>query len=184
MVTAALPAAGADTDYESFYAEGRDVPVPEFVLGRLDETVSSLERYRGLNRWLDVGCGAGTLLRAAGNLGWEAVGTEVSTAAVESGRVARLDVRLGETADLALPQGACDVISMVEVLEHVRDPHDLLVEEAARLVCPGGAVYLTTPHGRSLSARLLRTRWRVVAPLSTCSCSRSRACARRCSARD
>jgi SAM-dependent methyltransferase len=52
---------------------------------------------------------------------------------------------------------------MVEVIEHVRDPHELIAD-AARLVRPGGAVYITTPHGRGISARLLRTRWSVVTP--------------------
>ena len=131
--------------------------MPEFVR-RLAETISSLDR--GLIRGLDIGCRAGTLLRSAGNHGCEAVGTEVAATAGESGRAAGLDARLGETADLALPLRGFDVISMVEAIEHARDPHDLLV---ARLVRPGGAVYLTTPHGRSLSTRLLRTRWRVVA---------------------
>jgi hypothetical protein len=49
------------------------------------------------------------------------------------------------------------------VIEHVHDP-DTVLADAKRLVRPGGALYLTTPHGRSLSARMLRTRWSVITP--------------------
>lgn len=163
LFTAELPAATDEKDYEAFYAGGRSVPIPDFVLGRLGEIVASFERYRSLNRWLDLGCGAGTLLQAAVDGGWQAIGTEVAPAAVQAARAAGLDVRLGETGDLDLRSAGFDVVSMVEVIEHVHDPHALL-GEAARMVRPGGALYLTTPHGRGISARLLRTRWSVVTP--------------------
>lgn len=136
LLTSRLPVDADVKDYESFYANGRDVAVAEFVLGRLETTVGSLERYRSANRWFDIGCGVGTLLRAAENRGWDATGTEVAPA---------------------------DIFSMIEIGEHVRDLDDLLAE-VGRVVRPGGAVYLTTPHGRGLLAWLLRTEWSVVVP--------------------
>lgn len=157
-----LPARGKD--YGEFYAEARNLAVPGFVLGRLAENVASLERYRSArNRWLDIGCGTGTLLQAVAAGGWQALGTEVAPAAVAAVRDAGLEALLGDVAALDLPAGGFDVVSMVEVLEHVDEP-DALLATAARLVRPGGAVYLTTPHGRSLSARVLGTRWSVVTP--------------------
>jgi SAM-dependent methyltransferase len=149
--------------YASFYGEERDVPVPDFVLGQLRGLARSLARYRETNRWLDVGCGRGTLLRAAAAEGWEAVGTEIAPAIVEAVRARGLDARLGLTHELDLPSGGFDVVSAIEVLEHVPDP-DAFIGEAARLLRPGGAAYITTPHGRGISARLLGTRWSVVAP--------------------
>jgi SAM-dependent methyltransferase len=164
LFTAELPKAEQASDYELFYDESRAVAVPDFVLGRLEETASSLEPYRtDLNRWLDIGCGAGTLLRAVTNLGWDALGTEVAPAAVDAVRAAGFEAVLGETGDLDLPAEGFDVVSMVEVVEHVPDV-DALFADAARLLRPGGALYLTTPHGRSLSARLLRTSWSVITP--------------------
>jgi SAM-dependent methyltransferase len=164
LFTARVPGAGEAKDYASFYAEGRNVAVPDFVLARLEETVSSLAPYRSsLNRWLDIGCGTGTLLRAVVNGGWNELGTEVAPAAAEAVRAAGFDVLVGETPDLDLPAAGFDVVSMVEVIEHVPAPDDLLAA-AARLLRPGGALYLTTPHGRGLSARALRAGWSLVTP--------------------
>jgi SAM-dependent methyltransferase len=163
IFTQRLPEPSDAMDYEEFYAAGRDVEVPPFVLGRLERTVASLEQYRRLNRWLDVGCGAGTLLRALANRGWHAVGTEVAPAAVNAARGLGFEVHLGETGKLDLPPASFDVISLIEVLEHVPDP-DWLLAAAARLMRPWGALYLTTPNGRSLTARLLGTRWTVISP--------------------
>jgi SAM-dependent methyltransferase len=163
LFTALLPVADEAKDYAAFYAQAHNLAVPDFVLGRLEDTVATLDRYRETNRWLDIGCGTGTLLQAAANRGWEAIGTEVAPAAVEAGRAAGFDVRLGETGDLDFPSGHFDVVSLIEVIEHVQDPDDVLTG-AVRLLRPGGALYLTTPHGRSLSARLLRTRWSVITP--------------------
>jgi SAM-dependent methyltransferase len=52
-------------------------------------------------------------------------------------RAQGLDTRLGLTQELDLPSGGFDVVSAIEVLEHVPDP-DALIAEAARLLRPGG----------------------------------------------
>ena len=163
LFTARLPLAEDAKDYQDFYAQARDVPVPEFVVGRLEETVGGFERYRQGNRWLDIGCGTGTLLRAAANRHWEATGTEVAPAAVDNLLAQGFDVLVGETHELNLPPGHFDVVSLIEVIEHVHDPEAVL-SDAARALRPGGALYVTTPHGRGLSARLLRIRWGAIAP--------------------
>ena len=95
--------------------------------------------------------------------GWTVIGTEVAAGAADAVRSQGFDVRLGELEGLALEPGSFDVVSAVEVLEHVRDP-GTLVETAAQLTRPGGLLYVTTPHGRGLSARVLRTRWSVMRP--------------------
>jgi SAM-dependent methyltransferase len=164
LFTARLPPAADAKDYGDFYAQARDVAVPAFVLDRLADAVAGFERYRSdTNGWLDIGCGTGTLLRAAVNRGWQPVGTEVAAAAVDAVRAQGLDARLGETGELDLPENHYDVVSLIEVIEHVHDPDGLLAD-AARLVRPGGAVYLTTPNGRSLAGRVLGMRWSTVVP--------------------
>jgi len=163
VFTATLPSDTSESqDYEEYY-DRDNLEVPSFIEQRLDELVASFDGYRRTDRWLDVGCGAGALMRAAARRGWMAIGTEVSEAAAGWVASQGFDVRVGELEALGLEARSFDVISAIEVLEHVPDPATL-VGGAAQLLRPGGALYLTTPHGRGLSARLLRTRWSVVSP--------------------
>lgn len=162
LFTATLPAPAEAADYETYYHEG-NLEVPEFVHGRLAELVASFEGYRSTNRWLDVGCGAGTLMQAAKASGWEVVGTEVAGPVSDALRAKGLDVVVGELDELDLPAAAFDVVSLVEVVEHVPDVRAILAG-AGRLIRPGGAMYVTTPHARGMSARVLGMGWSVVAP--------------------
>ena len=160
LFTARLPQAGEAKEYDEYY-HAENLTVPSFVAQRLEEIASGFDVHRRLNRWLDVGCGAGALMRAARSQGWEVIGTEVSPPAAEALRAQDLDVRLGELETLDLPE--VDVVSLVEVVEHVPDPRTL-VSDAARLLRPGGVMYITTPHARGVSARVLRTGWSAVTP--------------------
>lgn len=162
LFTERLPELAEAADYAGYYHPG-NLEVPGFVHERLEEIVAGFEPWRRLNRWLDVGCGAGTLLDAARRRGWEVAGTEVAAGAAEAVRARGYDVRVGELERLDLPLDGFDVVSVVEVLEHHPEPRALLAA-AARLLRLGGALYVTTPHGRGISARLLGLRWSVVAP--------------------
>lgn len=158
-----LPTAEDLADLYDVYYEDAQLTCPPFLDQRLGAVVESLSSQRRLNRWLDVGFGAGLLLRAAKRGGWQVVGTEVAAPAWEKMKKDGFDVRLGELQECDLEEGDFDIVSMVEVLEHVEDPA-VLVAEAARLLRPGGALYFTTPNVGSLPYRLLGKRWSVVTP--------------------
>lgn len=103
---------------------------------------------------LDVGCAFGWSLDAAREIGLEAAGVELSDhAARVAGR--RHDVRRGVSE---FESSSFDAVTMVDVLEHVRDPVSFLVE-VRRVLRPGGVLALTTPDFSSLSARVLGARW-------------------------
>jgi SAM-dependent methyltransferase len=161
VFTTVLPATESDSqDYSTYYHEG-NLTTPAFVEQRLDELVAGFEPYRSHGTWLDVGCGIGTLVRVAQKRGWTTTGTEVASGVGDV--VGDLDVRFGELEELDLGPASFDVVSAIEVLEHVPDP-GALVAAAASLIRPGGVFYATTPHGRGISARLLGNRWSVFSP--------------------
>lgn len=162
LYVAALPAAEAAEDYEGYYDEA-NLAVPEFIDRRLDEIVAGFEPYRRAGRLLDVGCGAGTFLRAAARAGWEAVGVEVSATAAEHNRAAGFEVFNGFLEEARYPEGHFDVVIASEVLEHVPDPGEML-REILRVLRPGGLLWATTPNGRGLSARALGLGWSAVCP--------------------
>src|SRR6476659_593504 len=149
--------------YYGDYYTHHGIDEPPLVARRLTEITADFSRYRQTNRLLDVGCGAGSLLQAARDNGWDAQGIDVSASAVSHSRNLGFEVFHGELNEAQLAKGQFDVITAVEILEHLFDP-SLVVKEIHRLLRPGGLFWLTTPNCRSLAARLIGLRWRVVSP--------------------
>jgi 2-polyprenyl-3-methyl-5-hydroxy-6-metoxy-1,4-benzoquinol methylase len=94
-------------------------------------------------RWLDLGCGTGTLVAAVRAAGADGVGFDDSAWAMASCR--RKGVPTLEERELITLRGTFDVVSAVEVIEHVADPVGL-VRAMTAYVRPGGVVYVHTEN--------------------------------------
>jgi SAM-dependent methyltransferase len=129
--------------------------------------LGDLRRYRGSHggRLLEIGCGTGDFLAEAQAAGFDVAGVEVSADAVRAARarVGESAVHLGELPDVAPGLGTFDVCVLWDVLEHARNPLDLL-REARALLRPDGVLALATPSLDSWSARLLGERWMEIKP--------------------
>lgn len=134
-----------------------------FIEQRLDEIVATFGKYRKTGRLLDIGFGAGDLLRAARRAGWLAEGVELSASAVHHAQAQGFTVYQGDLAQIDLQAEAYDVVTASEVLEHLADPLPYC-RVVARILRPGGLFWATTPHGRGLSGRVLGLRWTVCDP--------------------
>lgn len=128
------------------------------LLRRLEQTVTP-------GRLFDVGAGAGFLVRVAMDRGWQAEGLEPQSSAVRYGRVHLGVPMLEGTASLlpTLPASSRDVVTLLDVIEHVVSPGALLAGVAHVLV-RGGHLVLTTPRWDSWVARLLGTHWYAMFP--------------------
>jgi 2-polyprenyl-3-methyl-5-hydroxy-6-metoxy-1,4-benzoquinol methylase len=98
---------------------------------------------------VDIGCGDGlaTSVAARACPGHRFVGIDWSADAMQQARGRSLDV-LQATVDggsLPLASGCADVVIMSELIEHVIDT-DLVLEEARRVLRPGGSLLLSTPN--------------------------------------
>ena len=109
-------------------------------------------------RALDVGCGAGLLCEPLARLGAAVTGVD---AAAESIAVAKehaaamglaIDYRSGELSSLDL--GQFDLVTSMEVLEHVADKPAFVAQLAGHLA-PGGLLVLSTPNRTPASRALL-----------------------------
>ena len=103
-------------------------------------------------RVLDVGCGGGILTHAMAAMGADALGIDLSSKSLKIAKLHALETggefaeRYQEVSAEALAQdqaGAFDVVTCMEMLEHVPDPGSV-VEACARLVKPGGWVFFST----------------------------------------
>ena len=115
----------------------------------------------GPGRVLDVGYGDGLLLDQARRRGWECWGLEVSAALVDRIRAERglTHVFHGTIHSAAYPSACFDAVLLINVIEHLRNPAEVL-DEVARVTRPGGVVAVHAPNTGSLEARLRGPKWR------------------------
>lgn len=99
---------------------------------------------------LDVGCGGGILSESMAEKGAHVTGIDLGEKALKVARLhqlesgAKVDYRLIAVEELAKQQPeSFDVVTCMEMLEHVPDPA-AIINACARLVKPGGAVFFST----------------------------------------
>jgi SAM-dependent methyltransferase len=105
---------------------------------------------------LDVGCGDGVFLSCMSSE-WSRHGLEPSASGAALARQRNLDVAHA-TLDSAPEQLQADVVSALDVIEHVIDPHHF-VESFKRHLRPRGVVLLLTGDADSYPARIAGPQW-------------------------
>ncbi len=108
---------------------------------------------------LDVGCGAGLMCEPLARMGGRVTGVDAApeniavAAAHAAGQGLAIDYRC---ADVAMLSGSFDLVTSMEVVEHVSDPAAFIAALAARLA-PDGLLILSTPNRTPLSKLALIT---------------------------
>jgi SAM-dependent methyltransferase len=138
--------------YESVWADAPADPEPWAWEHR---RALLLAEARPGERVLDLGCGAGRFVAALRDAGADPVGVEIAEGALARAREVApgADLRLLEAdGSIPLAHGSVDLVWCSEVLEHVADGAHLL-QEARRVLRPGGRLLVTVPyHGRVQAA--------------------------------
>jgi SAM-dependent methyltransferase len=112
---------------------------------------------------LDIGCAYGYALDEARAQGWSVVGVEPAPAAAQRAQALGLPVFHDAVAALADHPGGFDVVTMCQVLSHVHDPV-ATVASAAKVLKPGGLLFIETWRRDAFLARLAGRRWHVISP--------------------
>lgn len=145
--SAAMPAAEIAERKLAFYDHLRPTPVP-------------IDRGRLARRWspragrlLDIGCGPGNHLRHLAPNADTAIGVDVDLPilAIARRRIETPNVSLlrYDGTNLPFAASAFDVVTTLDVLEHVSDRR-ALVGEIARVLRPGGSWIVSVPHRGAL----------------------------------
>lgn len=113
---------------------------------------------------LDVGSAMGGFMKVASNEGFNVEGVEVSEFGAQYTRAQLgLKVHCSSLRDASLPAEQFDVVTMWDVIEHLRDPKENIAE-VARILRPGGTCFITTGDVSSFYARTLGKRWHLLTP--------------------
>lgn len=113
-------------------------------------------KYYG--KLLDVGCGNGELLLWYQNHGWETMGIEPSKRGAMIARSKGLQIIESTVEEATLPDNYFDAITMVQVLEHLKDPKESL-SKMYRALRSRGLILAGVPNFLCVDRQVLGSFW-------------------------
>ncbi len=128
---------------------------------RYHEWLDKFESFRKTGNLLDVGCASGLFLDEAKKRGWNVFGSEYGDEQVAHCRSKGIMMHQGPLTTGAFKGIAFDVITSIEVIEHINNP----VEEMKliySLLRESGLFYCTTPNFNALSRYFLKDKYNII----------------------
>ncbi len=128
---------------------------PEQVLA---ERKSSLDaRLKLVEKWppgrvLDIGCSRGEFLHRMRDIGWKPFGIDFSATPPNMFNV---PVYTGDVHDAPYERESFDLVTLWAVLEHTRDPFDML-KQVRSFMKPNGRALILVPNFNSIPGRFMR----------------------------
>jgi len=131
----------------AYSGDRTDLTQEERVGERRKQHFNRLLKHAGVpGRLLDVGCGCGFFLKLAQEAGWEAIGVDLNPKAITYAKERlRVNALLGDLRDIHFPDGSFNLVTLWNVLDHVSDPVNLLLE-VHRVLNDDGRVLIRIPN--------------------------------------
>lgn len=149
--------------YHAFNFSEKEYGIVHKIRSRL-EAQRLLRSFKGLAenaKILDVGCGDGfhlKLLRQYGKKSWILEGIDMDERAVAKAKSSGLEVFTGSVETIDLPENRYDGAFIIQTIEHVENPHKVLLG-IKRLLKPGGKLLVVTDNTDSLDFNMFKRRY-------------------------
>jgi SAM-dependent methyltransferase len=129
---------------------------PSFAAERASaiSKLAQIQRFLGKSTFtmLDYGCGYGGFVQITRALGYKISGADPYLPE----KRAVPDLQCAHLSDI--PDESVDVITMLNIAEHLHEPKPVFAE-AFRVLRPGGVVYVTCPYGNALALKRYQHLW-------------------------
>ena len=149
--------------YSADYYEPWHLESPEALRAMKAKTfapvIREIEATAG-RRVLDLGCATGEFLRTLDPDRHDLFGVDLNVDAIAQAAegIPRGHFHSGTLADAPFPNERFDAITMIDFIEHVRDPESELRMAGERLA-DNGRIIISTPRSDSVVARMTRKVW-------------------------
>jgi len=121
-------------------------------------SLSTIKRFKAGGNLLEIGSSTGFFLNAA-RLNFNVSGLEISKWGADfTEQTLKIPVVRTPLEKADLPPNHYDVVVMIDVIEHLPDPKTA-IKEIARILKPGGILYILTPDIKGFSSKILGRYW-------------------------
>lgn len=119
-----------------------------------------IERYVKTGKLLDIGCGRGFFLANFTGSSIDCFGIEPRRRISEEAkkRVGENKIFCGTLKEANLPDSHFDIVTMINLIEHLPSPKETL-KEVNRIMKNGGLLFIETPNVESTVPKILGKRW-------------------------
>ncbi len=135
--------------------EGRYAEKPQMWSGRVNAHLATIAGGLTPGRALDLGCGEGADAIWLATAGWQVVGVDIATNALDRARAAAVDRGVAERIDFqhhdlshSFPAGSFDLVSAQFLHSTVHLERRQILQQASAAVAPGGTL-LIVDHGEA-----------------------------------
>lgn len=127
-----------------------------------EDYLKEAEKLTSGRKIFDIGAATGYFLDLAKKRGWETFGSDISKYAAEIAGQRGHKVIYGDLVNAKIDE-QYDVVTLWDVLEHLKDPGKYL-KIANKILADSGILFINTVNIQSTWAKLLGKRWHLIVP--------------------
>lgn len=156
-----IPSTKELDSYYNSYSYSTEGYLSQITIKSYNLLLDEFEKYRSLNKLLDIGCGRGWFLVEAQKRGWEVFGTEYSHTALKICKNNGIQTKEGGLDKNMFNYNMFDIVTSFEVIEHINTPQNE-IKIVSNLLRKGGFFYCTTPNFNSILRYYLKEKYNLI----------------------